>query len=110
LYVSGRESFIDDLVMKAGGGNVFSDVEGCKLVDLEEVIIRNPQVIIGANYPQSMAEEWAKTEPRLRSVEARKDGRVYAVDTDLVERPGPRIVEGLEQVAKCVHPEIFGPP
>ncbi len=110
LYISGRGSFIDDLITKAGGENVFSDVEGCKLVDLEEIIARNPQVIMGVNYPESMAEEWAKTEPRLGSVEARKSGRIYAVDTNLVERPGPRIVQGLEQVAKCVHPEIFGLP
>lgn len=108
LYVSGRGSFIDDLIKKAGGQNVFSDIERYKLVDLEEIIARNPQVIIGVNRPGSLVVEWAQTEPRLKSIEARKEQRIYEVDTHLVERPGPRLVAGLEQVARYIHPEIFG--
>ncbi|HCP60054.1 MAG TPA: hypothetical protein DIT43_00525 [Dehalococcoidia bacterium] len=42
-------------------------------------------------------------------MDARANGRVYKMNTDLVGRPGPRMVDGLEQMAKMIHPEIFGP-
>jgi len=51
-----------------------------------------------------------KTQPRLSSVDAIVKGRVYQIEGDLIERPGPRVVDGLEQVAKFIHPEIFGAP
>lgn len=111
IWTTGRGTFIHELIVKAGGKNIFEDLEGWKTVDLEAVIERDPEVIIGtAKHGVSKPAEWAKTEPRLAVTTARKNDRVYAVEGDLVERPGPRIVEGLEEVAKCIHPEIFGKP
>jgi iron complex transport system substrate-binding protein len=51
------------------------------------------------------------SEIRLRGVDALRDGHVYKIsNANLIERPGPRVVDGLEEVAKIVHPEIFGTP
>jgi iron complex transport system substrate-binding protein len=46
--------------------------------------------------------------PTWSSIAAVQSGRVAAVDPDLVNRPGPRIVESLEILAACLHPEVFG--
>ena len=54
--------------------------------------------------------EWVLTEPRLEDISARRNGRIYYVESNWVERPGPRIVLGLEAIAKYIHPEIFFDP
>jgi iron complex transport system substrate-binding protein len=43
-------------------------------------------------------------------LKAVKDGRVYVIDDNLLVRPGPRLVDGLEQLAQMIHPEVFGSP
>jgi iron complex transport system substrate-binding protein len=109
IWTSGRGTFIHDLIERAGGTNVFADLQGYKSVTLEELIQRDPEVIIvtamgGAG---SGTWKWVLTEPRLAGISARQTGRIYYVESSWVERPGPRIVLGLEQVAKYIHPEIF---
>ena len=109
VWTSGRGTFIHDLIEKAGGVNIFADLEGYKRVDIEAIIARDPQVIIvtamgGAG---SGTWNWVLTDSRLAQVSARQTGRIYYVESNWVERPGPRIVLGLEQVAKYIHPEIF---
>jgi iron complex transport system substrate-binding protein len=46
--------------------------------------------------------------PGWGAISAVKNNRIYEIDENLVVRPGPRIVQGLEQLAKFIHPEIFG--
>jgi len=100
------------LIEAAGGVNIFQDLTGSPAVGLETIIIRNPQVIlasaaIGTGF--DLPYQYALTEPRLEGVEARINGRVYPVNDDLAGRPGPRIVEALELMAKMIHPEISCP-
>ena len=77
---------------------------------LEEVLTRNPQVIIvctGHGEGRDLPFIWAKEEPRLSATEARQNNRIYQVEGDLITRPGPRIVEALEKLAHFIHPEVF---
>ncbi|PIU22801.1 MAG: hypothetical protein COT13_06505, partial [Chloroflexi bacterium CG08_land_8_20_14_0_20_45_12] len=103
---------IHDLIEKAGGVNIFADIQGYQAVDIEAVIGRDPQVIIvtAMGGTASGTWDWVNTEPRLKGISARKNGRIYFVESNWVERPGPRIVLGLEQVAKYIHPGIFFDP
>jgi iron complex transport system substrate-binding protein len=90
--------------------NIAHDVKGHHVIDLEAVIDRSPQVIIastGHGAAEGLPYEWASTELRLRNNEARKSNRIYRIDANLITRPGPRIVEGLEWMAHFIHPEIF---
>lgn len=109
IWTAGNGTFIHDLIEKAGGVNIFADLEEYNAVDIEVVIARDPEVIIvtAMGGTASGTREWVNTEPRLEDVSARQNGRVYYVESNWVERPGPRIVPGLEQVAKYIHPEIF---
>ena len=113
LWSVGSGTIINELIEKAGGINIFQDITGHKVVDIETLIVRNPEVIIactGHGEAESKPFEWAKEEPRLRVTEARKDNRVYQIDADLVSRQGPRMIEALEEFALFIHPEVFGEP
>jgi iron complex transport system substrate-binding protein len=113
LMTSGSGSLLHELIQKAGGRNIFAEVIGTKPVDLELLVERNPQVMIagiGMGSGEDKTYHYLKTETRLQNTEAGKNGRIYKIDMDLTGRGGPRIVDGLEQFAKCIHPEIFGQP
>ena len=113
ITTMGSETFIDDLIQKAGGVNIFAEeFEKSRVVSLEEIIGRNPQVIVvsGMGVAATRTYNSIKTEPRLSGVDAIAEGHIYEIDGNLIERPGPRIVDGLELVAKFIYPEIFGTP
>lgn len=114
LMTVGSNTNIQELIELAGGVSVAAGlVEDYPYMSLEALIIANPQVIIagsgmgsGVNLPYLFALD----EERLAGVEARINGQVYEINTDLVGRSGPRIVDGLEAMARLIHPEIFGLP
>jgi len=110
LMTVGSDTRIHELIEKAGGVNVFADTEGYPMVELEALVNTNPQVIIagtGMGEGADLPFTFAKTEPRLANVDARLNNRVYEINTDLVGRPTPRMVEALEQLAEMIHPELF---
>jgi len=113
LWTVGTGTFIHELIEKAGGVNIFQDVTDHKAVDIELVIARNPEIIIactGHGEAEGKPFEWARNEARLQATEAIKNKRLHQIDADLVSRSGPRIVDGLEEFAQFIHPEIFGKP
>ena len=111
LMTVGKVTRIHELINMAGGINIAGDLdEEYPKISMEAVIMANPQVIIagsGHGSGQDVPVRFALTESRLAEVEARLDNRVYEIDSDLTSRPGPRIVEGLEQLAAYIHPELF---
>lgn len=93
LITVGSSSFINDLVAQAGGLSISADEPGdYPQYSLETVIARQPEVI----FLQAGDE---KLPDRLRQTPAARAGRVFHLDDDLLLRPGPRIVDGLEQIA-----------
>ena len=114
IWTMGRETFINDLIWNAGGVNIFADdFEKSRVVSLEAIIQKNPQVIIvsGMGTTGDLIYNNIKNETRLAQVDAMLNNRLYKIsDANLIERPGPRIVDGLEEIAKLFHPEIFGTP
>lgn len=109
----GTDTRIHELIEKAGGINIAQVAgEGYPTLALEEVISANPQVII-ANVEDyeggDIALQFVFGESRLGGVDALIDQRVYGINADLTNQPIPRIVQGLELMAKMIHPEIFGP-
>ncbi|MFC1991799.1 ABC transporter substrate-binding protein [Chloroflexota bacterium] len=113
LKTSGSGSLINELIEKAGGKNIYSDVSGTQTIDLETLVARNPQVMIagiGMGSGEDKTLQYILGESRLENTEAGKNGYIYGIDMDLTGRGGPRIVDGLEQFARCIHPDIFGQP
>jgi len=111
LWTAGSETLTNDLINKAGGKNIAQDLSGHKTIDLETVIHRNPQIIVvvsGHGEAKDLPYQYVLNEPRLRATEAVISGRVYQIDADIFVRPTPRVVDGLEQLATSIHPELFG--
>jgi len=106
LWTAGSGTFIHELIEKGGGVNIFQNVTGYPTISIEEVIARDPEIIITSEW----SYEWAINASELASTNASQTGRIYTLDDDLVQRPGPRLVEGLEWFAHFIHPEIFEEP
>jgi iron complex transport system substrate-binding protein len=106
LWTAGLETFIHELIEKAGGVNICQNITGYTTISIEEVVARNPEVIIASEW----SFEWAQNETLLRGTNASQSGRIYQGDDNLVQRPGPRLVDGLEWFAYFIHPEIFEEP
>ena len=110
-YVAGGGSLYGDLLRRAGGRNVFDDVKApAGQVSAEQVVARNPEVIFLGDTrspvrPQS--PEQVRGRPGWNTVEAVKTRRIYPVNSDLLTRGGPRMVEGVETVARLLYPERF---
>ncbi|MGC8913833.1 MAG: ABC transporter substrate-binding protein [Thermoplasmata archaeon] len=105
---AGPGSFINDLIRLAGGKNIAGNSSTDYPVLTEEYIISaNPEVIITSSMNMDTPEK-ILNRTNWQNMDAIKNHRVYAVDDNIVSRPGPRIVEGLEALAKIIHPEIFG--
>jgi len=102
LWVAGPGSFAHDLIMKAGGENIAHDLADWAVIDLETVIARNPQVIIATHGAAAVRDE-----PRLGVTGAVMEDRVYLVEGDPFQRPGPRLVDALVELAELLHPELF---
>lgn len=111
IMTAGPGSLIDDLISLAGGVNIAHDAGvAYPEYSLEFLIMRNPEVMIHsyghADSSASTKEEIAKRRA-WGSILAVEKGRIYFVNADLVTRPSPRIVDGLEEMAKAIHPELF---
>lgn len=106
----GAGNRINDLIIKAGGNNIAGDLPDYPDMSLEAVISMNPQVIIadvGHGSGEDLNYQYALSDERFKDIDAHQNNRVYKIDSDLVSRPGPRIIEGLESFAKFIHPELF---
>jgi len=113
LIVVGQASYLNEIIALAGGENVFRDaVASYPTVSLEEVLARNPDVIIDmgdmadtvgvtAEHKREVTSLWE----RLASVSAVKQRRVHAVASDVYVVPGPRVVDAAKAFFEMLHPE-----
>ncbi len=113
LRVAGRHTFINELIELAGGENAIGPTfHAYPPIGGEQVIASAPQVIIEpdmtggdpARQHMQAVSYWA----RYATVPAVAHGRIHVIDGDLVSRLGPRLGDGIEIIAKCLHPEVFG--
>jgi iron complex transport system substrate-binding protein len=109
IWTAGDNTMIGDLFAKAGAINIAGDLDGYATITLEEAIQRNPQIIVVTNAmgEQNESLNYIISEPRFQVIDAVKNRQVFEIDTDIFGRTTPRIVDGLEQLAKIVHPELF---
>jgi iron complex transport system substrate-binding protein len=109
IITAGKGSFADNLITLAGGENIAGgEKEMYPRWSMEEILKRSPEIIlISTHNPKGdyrkVLQEWG----RWKAIPAVKKGRIHLIDSDLIDRPSPRIVEGLEEIATAVHPEKF---
>ena len=93
---AGDNSYIGDMIRKAGGSNILADTAEFPVVNSETVLDANPDVIIIA-YPLSGTSS-IEQRPGWQSLRAVKNKQIHALDQDLFIRPGPRNLKALEQL------------
>jgi len=99
LITAGAPSFISDLIARAGGRSISeSEPTDYPQFSLETAVARQPEVIFLQAGNEALPA-------RLRETPAAREGRIYRLDDALLLRPGPRIVDGLEEMASRIHPE-----
>jgi iron complex transport system substrate-binding protein len=107
-WTTGAGTFQQVLIEMVKGENIAADLQGWGSMSLERIVERDPEVIIFGEGPwvpttsESLAQRsgWG-------GISAVLDGKVYGVDTNWVDRPGPRLVDALERFARVIHPELF---
>lgn len=107
LMTAGKETFINEMVELAGGVNLGAQAgSGYPQYSLEQLVKDDPQVYIAVKGSMSDPGE-IKKRSGFGQLKAVKEDKVYVVDDNLVSRPGPRLVQGLLEIAKAIHPEAF---
>jgi iron complex transport system substrate-binding protein len=107
LYTAGRDSFITDLIRRAGGVSVTADVDGAwPRYSEESALAARPEAIIMAT-GTGTDEGNGRVADALKKSPAALEKRVYGINGDYLSRPGPRLVDGLEELAHALHPEAF---
>jgi iron complex transport system substrate-binding protein len=107
LYTAGKTSFVTNLIERAGGRSVTAHVnEAWPRLSDEAALASRPEAIIMLSGAMGAAAN-TQVASALRNSPAVKNGRVYVIDGDLLTRPGPRLVDGLEQIARALHPEAL---
>jgi iron complex transport system substrate-binding protein len=109
IYTAGDGSFLASLIDLAGGEPVTGEARSTS-IGLEQLVSADPQLIIlgDSSYDPTITPASVAARPGWRELSAVREGHVVAYPDDLVTtRPGPRIVDGLEALARIVHPEAF---
>jgi iron complex transport system substrate-binding protein len=106
-YTAGPGTFVDLLITRAGGVNVGKSLTSqWAQISLEQLVVSNPTIIILGDSAYGTTVDLVKQRPGWTGLAAIKNGQIYPFDDNLVSRPGPRLVDGLEALAKLLHPGV----
>jgi len=107
---AGKGTLADDLIRLSGGRSISEDEPpGYPLYSIETILSKAPEMIImtsmeGKKDYSNLVEKWRN----WKSIPAVKRNAIHVVDSNLVDRPTPRVIEGLEVMARIIHPEVLG--
>ncbi len=108
IYTTGKKTFMDEMLSSINAENIVTDQEGWIKIDQEAIIKRNPDVILTTDaYSVKDPVKHILSRKGWENVNAIKNKQVISVDSDRVTRSGPRIIEGVEDLAKAIYPEVF---
>jgi iron complex transport system substrate-binding protein len=108
LYTAGGDTYVDELVRLAGGINIASDITGYQMYSLETVVKCNPDAILAADSYYVDVKAEINKRPGWDTVKAVQKGHIITdIDTNLVNRAGPRSAIAVETVAKALYPDLF---
>jgi iron complex transport system substrate-binding protein len=106
LFTVGPGALEFDLLERAGCDPITADADQpYPQWSVERLVSDDPDVFLASEYGQE-AEQVADR-PGIRNLRAVREGRLYLVDGDLISRPGPRLADGIEELARALHPDLF---
>ena len=104
-FTPGRDTFIHQLITAAGGNNIAADMEGWTY-SFEKIVEADPEIMICSMYWG--AKEGLETTDGYKDLNAVKNGALFEIDNNMIDRQGPRLIDGLKALAEIIHPELFG--
>jgi iron complex transport system substrate-binding protein len=109
LITTGSGSFQHEVITLAGGKNLAADSPArYPQYSLEDVVKKGPDVILISTMDRAgLFEQQKRQWLRWKNIPAVMNNRIYFIDSDLVDRASPRIVDGLEEMARLIHPDMF---
>ena len=111
LFAFGGASYTQQMIALAGGESVTAHFDGEAVTLSDEFVLEAaPEVIVGTFGADTDADRLLALHPAWQPVPAVRAGRVYSIDPDLVLRPGPRLADGVEALARLLHPEVLAAP
>jgi iron complex transport system substrate-binding protein len=107
-YTVGANTFIDILIKMAGGTNIGAALKGdYPQISQEELLTQNPDIILLGDAAYGASPDQVAAHPGWDKINAVTNHKVFGFDDNTVSRPGPRMIDGLETLAKLLHPEAF---
>ena len=107
-WTPGPGTFVDELIRAAGGENAAAGLTSAwAQISIEELLVQDPDIIVLGDSIWGMTAEQVADRAGWDTLSAVKEGNIYPFNDDLVSRPGPRLVDGLEELARLIHPELF---
>ena len=103
-FTAGKDTFIGNMIEMAGGKNAADDAVGWKY-SVEKLVEKDPDVLICSKFFDS--KKGIEATAGYKDLKAVKNGKLLEVDDNTIVRQGPRLAEGLEAIAKLIHPELF---
>lgn len=108
IVSAGTNTVIHELIVTAGGQNLADGPTSYPLFSMEQVLALQPEVIIITSMTKELDSEQMSAEWRqYEGLPAVRNNRIFIVDADLFDRPTPRLINGLETLARTIHPELF---
>jgi len=106
-WTAGPGTFVDLLIKKAGGVNVGNALSSdWAQISLEALLLADPDIVVLGDASYGLTPEQVKARPGWDGIKAVKNNKVLLFDDNLISRPGPRLVDGLEALVKIIHPEL----
>jgi iron complex transport system substrate-binding protein len=109
-YTAGKGTFITLLIERAGGSNIAADIDGYPQLSLEQVVAADPSFIILGDSAFGVTAELVAGRPGWENLSAVKNNQILPFDDNLLSRPGPRLVDGLEALVGILHPDLVPVP
>lgn len=107
-WTVGPGSFLDELIRTAGGENAAAGLTSAwAQISIEELLVQDPDIILLGDSIYGMTPDQVQARPGWDGLTAIVEGRIYEFNDDLVSRPGPRLVDGLEELVRLIHPELY---
>ena len=105
LMVAGKGSFINEMIILAGGEDVAGEAEPYSNYDVEQLVAADPDIYLINDGDPNVSPEILAERPGYDGLSALENDRVLTINADLISRPGPRLIDGLEAVADLLHPD-----
>jgi iron complex transport system substrate-binding protein len=107
-WTPGPGTFLDVLIQAAGGKNAGSSMQSAwAQISIEELLVQDPDLILLGDSIYGTTPEQVAARAGWSGLSAVKNSKVFGFNDDLVSRPGPRLVDGLEELVKLIHPELY---